>query len=353
MNFINHSRGGKALFAIPAALALLVIVPALNGQKAPRVLTGHTSFVSAVAVTPDGARIVSGGKDGVICVWDAASGTLTGSMAANADVLSLALSPDGSRVYAGLMFSLTSEDRVPVKCFDIASGALLASYGGIQALPMGVAISPDDTLLAGVGGGSGVILWDVQERCVLSFLKGHTSQVTSVRFSPDGKTVYTGSGDGTVKSWDATARPSVPMGLPELQRSALIMRASVGALKTANAHKGGVKSIAISPNGALLVSGGVDKLVCLRDAREFTELRTLPGHTDVVFSVAVSPDGKRVLSGSQDKTVRLWDAGSGKELAVYSGHEAHVYSVCFTPDGRYAISGSMDRTVRIWELPPP
>jgi len=106
--------------------------------------------------------------------------------------------------------------------------------------------------------------------------------------------------------------------------------------------------VAYSPDGKSLASGSSDNTVRLWDVATGNELRRLEGHADWVWSVAFSPDGKSLASGSSDNTVRLWDVAAGKELRRLEGHAASVLSVAFSPDGKSLASGSYDKTVRLW-----
>ena len=99
-------------------------------------------------------------------------------------------------------------------------------------------------------------------------------------------------------------------------------------------HAGTVTSVAFSPDGTLLASGGADNSVKLWIAASGRELRTMSEHTGIVSSVAFSPDGKMLASGSQDKTVRLWDVATGRRLHTLSGHADAVNAVAFSPNGK-------------------
>lgn len=97
----------------------------------------------------------------------------------------------------------------------------------------------------------------------------------------------------------------------------------------------------------------VDCTVRVWDLDSGQEIACFDGHKMPVTTVAFSPDGRRILSGGYDNTVRLWDIETSKEVICYSEHTGPVNSVVFSPDGRLAVSGSRDRTVRVWKLPEP
>ncbi|MCB8762421.1 hypothetical protein L2E68_19215 [Planktothrix agardhii 1029] len=133
----------------------------------------------------------------------------------------------------------------------------------------------------------------------------------------------------------------------EIERKRKLENASVACTL---GHSGSVNSVAISPDGQILVSGSDDKTITIWDLSTGQELRTLTGHSESVNSVAISPDGQTLLSGSRDNTIKIWQLSTGEELRTLTGHSESVNSVAISPDGQILVSGSDDKTITIWDL---
>ena len=116
-------------------------------------------------------------------------------------------------------------------------------------------------------------------------------------------------------------------------------------LQTLEGHSDNVYSVAYSPDGTKIISGSGDNTVKIWNANTGQCLQTLEGHSDWVVSVAYSPDRTKIISGSDDRTIKIWDAITGQCLQTLEGHSSNVISVAYSPDGTKIVSGSYDKTI--------
>ena len=214
-------------------------------------------------------------------------------------------------------------------------------------------------------------------RCIHT-LKGHNDAVISVRFSPDGKQVFTagrktcistGVNARKVKIWDVKTGACLETAeikwsdhspcVPDEKFSFLLgnkyweiwKNETVKRIHPKEAHTDQINSVCYTPDGKIAITGSQDSTVKLWDSETGVCIRTLKGHTYGVASVNISPDGKIVISGGADHTVKLWRLETGFCICTLEGHAARVECVSISPDGTLAVSGSDDDTARIWRLP--
>src|SRR5215471_17350759 len=116
-----------------------------------------------------------------------------------------------------------------------------------------------------------------------------------------------------------------------------------------NGHTRQVLSTGFSPDGKRVVTASADNTARIWDADSGKEIALLQGHTDTVGSAGFSPDGKRAVTASADNTARIWDADSGEEITLLKGHTRGVLSAGFSPDGKRVVTASLDNTARIWD----
>ena len=234
-----------------------------------------------------------------------------------------------------------------------------------------VAFSPDGSYALTGSFDDTAKLWEVSSGREVRSFKGHSDNVMSVAFSPDGSYALTGSFDGTAKLWEVSSGREVrsfkghsglvmsvafsPDGSYALTGShdgtAKLWEVSSGReVRSFKGHSDNVTSVAFSPDGLYVLTGGFDGTAKLWEVSSGREVRTFKGHSSVVCIVAFSPDGRYALTGSVDDTAKLWEVSTGREIRTFKGHSSVVYTVAFSPDGRYALTGSYDGTAKLWEV---
>lgn len=309
----------------PGVLSSSSLISPWQNVQLERTLTGHSDFVFALAIGPDGETIASGGRDKYIKLWSASSGEELRAIEGHAKPISaLAISPDGQIL-------VSASDDKQIKLWDLNGGEEINRLRGHAKAVNCLAISPDGEMLASGGDDKNIKLWDLATGEKLGTLTGHSglfAGVYAVAISPDGKTLVSASDDKTIKLWDLESRREI---------------------YTFLGHSDKVRCLAIAPDGQTIVSGSYDKTIKLWNINTGQEIRTLVGHEDVVYAVAIGPDGQTIASSSNDKSIKLWTLGTSMEpICTLRGHSDPVGIVAFSPDGETLVSGSDDKTVKIW-----
>jgi len=229
-------------------------------------------------------------------------------------------SPDGRRI-------VTCASNV-ITILDANTLDTIMTLTGHSGSVYSVSYSPDGRSIASGSSDNTIKIWESSTGVLQRTLTGHSNDVESVSYSPDGRYIASGSYDGTIKIWDA----------------------NTGVLqRTLTGHSFWVLSVSYSPDGRYIASGGYDGTIKIWEASTGVLQRTLTGHSYYVYSVSYSPDGRYIASGSYDGTIKIWEASTGVLQRTLTGHSYWVYSVSYSPDGRSIASGSRDGTIKIWE----
>jgi WD40 repeat protein len=338
-------------------------IPIWTTRRASRSLSAelgrHDASVDAVAVLPDG-RVVSGGRDGHVLVWDL-SRPETGPIELgrhNGSVAAVAVLPDGRVVSGGDDKRVLLWDRSRPETDPIELGRHDGSVMAVAVLPDGrvvsggrdgrmlvwdpsrpesgpvgmgrqnapvvaVAVLPDGRVVSG-GRNGHVLVWDLS-RLGTGPIEFSRHDGSAVAVLPDGR-VVSGGRDGRVLLWDRSRPETDPI---ELGR-----------------HDGSVMAVAVLPDGRV-VSGGRDGRMLVWDpSQPETGPVELGRHDGSVEAVAVLPDG-RVVSGGNDRRVLVWDPSRPGSPVELGRHDGSVMAVAVLPDGR-VVSGGLDRQVLIW-----
>jgi len=276
--------------------------------------------VNSVAISPDGRILASGSDHPTIPLWDLNTSQAISSLIGHSQIVNcVAFNPDGTILATG------SNDQT-IKLWNLTTGQEISTLKGHSHVVKSIAFSPDGEILASGSWDKTIRLWNVQTGEAIGTLTGHQLQVSAVAFSPCGKILASASFDRTIRLWNLRSPADTTL---------------VG-------HAWAVLAIAFSPDGKILATGSEDRTIHLWDWETGHSLRTILGHSWSVVSLAFSPNGETLFSGSWDKTIKLWRVSTGAEIAILAGHSDSVKTLALHPNGQIIASGSKDNTIKLW-----
>ena len=332
-------------------------------------LQGHRDIVAALAWSPDGSQIATGGWDNTMRLWDVSTGEQTGLIQGDDQFVAVAWSPDGNTIAASTWGS-------GVLLFDAATSRRTGELIGNENSILRLRFSPDGTWLASAENGdeATIRLWETGKGTEVASFIAHEGEITNITWSSDSTTLLSaGLSDSVVRAWDMTT--DVGNQLFEL----------VG-------HEYGVYDAAWSPDGSEIITAGGDnsllawdaengrltgtfadndnaiiRIIPLTDSNQyifFADIGTIliadaqngqialtqDEHTDRMNQVAWSPVASVVATANDDGTIRLWDGDNGEQIANWHAHDYGVYSIVWLPDGSRILSAGGDGALRLWDV---
>ena len=357
--------GGPPVFDEDADSRVVVLDRSTGEQTS---FVAHHQQIRRVRFSPDGRLLATASLDGTARLWNAETGQEVRPllMSFGGEVMQDAgFSPDGQWLaVAG------SGWEVPrTRILEVASGRLVRSLKGHSTSVPCIKFSPDGTRLATASYDATARLWSATELPEFISLEGHDLPPWTIAFSADGKRVATGGLDLTARVWDAeTGDPLVTLNVgfpvislafnPEGDRlvtvatnhTAKVWNSTNGqALLTLSGHTATVMAVAWSMDGRWILTGSKDGSARLWEASTGVPIRLVRAHTNWVLSVAFSPESRRFVTGGHGQKARIWETETGRLLRELAGDGDYVQQVAFSPDGRRVATGGSDRKAHLWD----
>lgn len=378
VTMIRFSADGKRLVSTSNDTTIKVW-DAANMQELST-FSGHSEPVAGAEFSGDGEVIVSNGWDETLRFWDEHSRqTPWTAEVPGRPIAAVELSRDNRFVAAGsLHFTAVWEYTSGKKLWsepEISSSGL--SDVETEGVPISLRIDPLGRFIAIAVDNGDVRLREIETGKLLRTWSAHNKRVTSMDFSPDGKTLATTGIDRKIHFWDPLdgRKISTIDGSPKSTGRRVLYAFDGGRLLSAGdgaqtylcewnlaasgqprmfagSNKADIFCIAPDPNGKFIVTGGRSERLHWWDTATGELVATHRAHSGSTLALAISSDGRRIASGSSDQTVKIWDIETRHEVQTFRLNQKSVNTVAFSPDGTRLAAGTIGGNVFVWDAQP-
>ena len=294
-----------------------------------RTFKGHEDLVQAVAVFPDGRRMVTGSRDKTLRLWNLKDGSLLKKMEGHTSgIIAVTVSRDGELIASG-------DRKGKLIAWRGDYGESLTKAIKVHDFICSLDFSPDGSILASGSYDKTTKLWNTKTWQQQGNPIDCGAEVQCVRYSPSGEHLAIAT-YANIQIWN----PGTSECIANFEAHAAVYFA-------------GNLSLAWTPDGTRLLSGGSSSDPTIREWDTSTWKQvgdSWSGHTDDVNAIAVNPDGTLVASASHDNQVRLWRLSDRQTIAIFK-HSNPVLYATFSTDGMHILSGGMDHEISEWAVP--
>jgi len=334
--------------------------------QSPTEFKGHTGLVSSVAFDKDGKILATGGYDGAVKLWDAATGKVLFTIkASDKQIYAVAFSPDDK------VLASAGTDNL-IKLWNPKDAKAIKELKGHTGIVSSLAYSPDGTILASGSNDKSVRIWDPKGGKELKNLGSHKEAVYTVAFSSNGQLLASGSFDGAIKLWDVKEQKEVKQFMADPLKIEFKEEKKKEEKKEEPKDKkdekkeakkddkkgmkkdepkeirDNVTQVAFTPDNKYVLSVGYDRLLRVWDIAGGKQVKEIvcSGKDDKgkdegswINGLAISRDGKQVATAGYGGALRVFEIGTWKETFHTRLPKSVVYCVTFTPDGKALVTG--------------